>query len=196
MRNSDHSSEPDLLQLVAGGDEAAFATLFHNYRNKIYSIAYELSESHGVAEEIVQDVFLKMWQRRETLGEVQHFKAFLFTVTRNYVFSALKSMAQRKGLEQQAVAGMPTYYSDADNKLVQKEYAQILKKAVDSLPPKQKQVYLLVKEKGYTRNEAAAELQLSPETVKTHLAQAMRGIRASCLAQIDTLLLLLFLKYL
>ena len=186
-------SEQQLLLLIAQGDEAAFSILYNNYRNKIYSIAYELTESTVIAEEIVQDTFLKVWMRRETFGEVIHFKAYLFTITRNYVFSALKRIARRQSLEKMAVQDMPIFYSDTENQLVQKQYEEILKRAVDSLPAKQKQVYKLMKEKGYKRNEVADELQLSSETVKTHLAQAMRSIRAYCLAHIDTLLLLLLM---
>ena len=186
-------SEEELLRLIAKSDGAAFATLFNNYRNKIYSIAYELTESTVIAEEIVQDTFLKVWLRRETLGDVTNFKAYLFTMTRNYVFSALKRIARRQELEMEAVQDNLFYYSDTENKLLEKQYEVLLKRAVDSLPAKQKQVYILVKEKGDTRNEVAAELQLSAETVKTHLAQAMRTIRAYCLAHVDTPLLLLFM---
>ena len=184
-------SEQELLLLIAKGDEAAFAILFNNYRNKIYSIAYELTESAVIAEEIVQDTFLKIWLRRESFGEVTYFKAYLFTIARNYVITALKNIARRQNLEKMAVQDLPVFYSDTENQLVQKQYEEILKRAVNSLPAKQKQVYILVKEKGYKRNEVADELGLSAETVKTHLAQAMRTIRAYCLAHVDTLLLLL-----
>jgi RNA polymerase sigma-70 factor (family 1) len=189
-------SEQELLRLIAKGDEVAFATLFNNYRNKIYSIAYELTESTIISEEIVQDTFLKIWLKRETLEDITHFKAYLFTITRNYVFSALKSIARKQNLELKVVQNIPVYHSDTENNLVQKEYDEILKRAVDSLPPKQRQVYVLMKENGYKRHEVAAKLQLSEETVKTHLAQAMRAIRAYCLAHIDTLLPLLALMFL
>lgn len=189
-------SEQELLQLIANGDEGAFATLFNNYRNKIYSIAYELTESTVIAEEIVQDTFLKIWLRKEMLGDVTHFKAYLFTITRNYVFSALKRIARRQNLEVSAVRDNPVFHSDTENTLIQKEYEEILQRAVSSLPAQQKQAYILIKEKGYKRHEVAAELQISAETVKTHLAQAMRAIRAYCLAYIEPLLQLLFLMYL
>ena len=188
-------SEQELLQLITKGDEVAFAALFNNYRNKIYSIAYELTESTVIAEEIVQDTFLKIWLRRETLEDVTHFKAYLFTIARNYVFSALKSIARRQNMELKIVQHTPGFYSDTENRVIQKEYDAILKQAVNSLPPKQKEVYLLMKEQGMKRHEVAAALQVSEETVKTHLAQAMRAIRAYCLSHIDTLLPMLVLLF-
>lgn len=114
-----------MLQLLAQGNEAAFAILFNNNRNKIYSKAYELTESIVIAEEIVQDTFLKIWLRRETFGEVTHFKAYLFTITRNYVFSALKGITRWQNLEKMAVQDIPIFYSDTENQLVQKQYEEI-----------------------------------------------------------------------
>lgn len=162
-------SEAELLRMITKGDEAAFAALFNNYRNKIYSIAYELTESTTIAEEIVQDTFLKIWLRRETLEDINHFKAYLYTIARNYVFSALKTIARRKNMELKIVQQAPSFYSDTENRVIQKEYDEILKKAVNSLPPKQKQVYLLMKEKGLKRHEVAAELQLNEPIKGYHL---------------------------
>ena len=177
-------NEKDLLRLVAGGDKTAFTSLFNNYRNKIYSIAFELTESSAVAEEIVQDVFLKIWLKRHFLNEVTHFKAYLFTIARNYVFTALKRIARREAIEKNATGGAPLFYFDTEHRVLNKEYTRILQTAIDRLPLQQRQVYNLVKNEGYKREEAAAALQLSPETVKTHLAQAMRNIRAYCLANL------------
>jgi RNA polymerase sigma-70 factor (ECF subfamily) len=150
-------SETELLRMITKGDEAAFAALFNNYRNKIYSIAYELTESTTIAEEIVQDTFLKIWLRRETLEDINHFKAYLYTI------------ARRKNMELKIVQQAPSFYSDTENRVIQKEYDEILKKAVNSLPPKQKQVYLLMKEKGLKRHEVAAELQLNEPIKGYHL---------------------------
>ena len=186
-------NENDLLSLVAQGDKTAFAHLFNNYRNKIYSIAFELTESTGVAEEIVQDVFLKIWLKRDFLKEVTHFQAYLFTITRNYVFTALKRIARKETIELNAMQGAPLFYYDTENQVLHKEYTRILQMAIDRLPLQQKQVYNLIKNEGYKREEAAAALQLSPETVKTHLAQAMRTIRAYCLAHLDISIALIVL---
>jgi RNA polymerase sigma-70 factor (family 1) len=185
--------EKDLLKLIALGDEVAFTSLFNSYRNKIYSIAFELTESSSVAEEIVQDVFLKIWTKRASMGEITHFQAYLFTTARNYVFTALKRIARKQALEAKAAGNTPLFYLDTENRLLHKEYAMILQEAVDRLPARQRQVYQLIREKEYKREEVAAMLRLSPETVKTHLAQAMRNIRAYCLARLDISIALILL---
>jgi RNA polymerase sigma-70 factor (family 1) len=186
-------SESELLKLVVAGDKNAFTQLYNNYRNKIYSIAFELTESSAVAEEIVQDVFLKIWVKRTTLDEVTHFRAYLFTITRNYVFTALKRIARKEAIEVYAMQDAPLYYHDTENRVLNNEYTRILQAAIDRLPEQQRQVYNLIKKEGYKREEVAAALRLSPETVKTHLAQAMRSIRTYCLARLDVTIALIIL---
>lgn len=188
------NSEQDVLMRVAQGDKDAFEQLFNRYRNKIYSIAFELTGSGSMAEEIVQDVFLKIWLKRNTLEEIAHFQAYLFTITRNYVFTALKRIARKETVEMNAVQGMPSFYHDTENRVLDKDYTALLQTAIDRLPLQQKQVYTLIKKEWYSREEAAAALQISPETVKTHLAQAMRHIRAWCLAHIDVSIALIILS--
>jgi RNA polymerase sigma-70 factor (family 1) len=186
-------TEQELLRLVAEGDRNAFTQIYNNYRNKIYSIAFELTESATVAEEIVQDTFLKIWVKRETLPEIEHFRAWLFTITRNYVFTALKRIARKESIEVSAIQDAPLYDHDTEDRVLNNEYTRILQAAIDRLPDQQKQVYNLIKKEGLKREEAAAALHLSPETVKTHLAQAMRSIRTYCLARLDISIALIIL---
>lgn len=186
-------TEQELLKLVAEGDRNAFTQIYNNYRNKIYSIAFELTESTTVSEEIVQDVFLKIWVKRDSLHEVEHFRAYLFTITRNYVFTALKRIARKESIEVSAVEDAPLYDHDTEDRVLNNEYTRILQAAIDRLPEQQKQVYNLIKKEGLKREEAAAALHLSPETVKTHLAQAMRSIRTYCLARLDISIALIIL---
>lgn len=186
-------NEQALLKQVAEGDRNAFTELFNNYRNKIYSIAFELTESSTIAEEIVQDVFLKIWVKPTSLEEVTHFRAYLFTITRNYVFTALKRIARKETVEVTAMQDAPLYYHDTEDRVANNEYTRILQAAIDRLPEQQRQVYNLIKTEGLKREEAAARLQLSPETVKTHLAQAMRSIRTYCLARLDVSIALIIL---
>jgi RNA polymerase sigma-70 factor (family 1) len=186
-------TELELLKLVAEGDRNAFTQIYNNYRNKIYSIAFELTESTTVSEEIVQDVFLKIWVKRNSLHEVEHFRAYLFTITRNYVFTALKRIARKESIEVSAIQDAPLFDHDTEDRVLNNEYTRILQAAIDRLPEQQKQVYNLIKKEGLKREEAAAALHLSPETVKTHLAQAMRSIRIYCLARLDISIALIIL---
>lgn len=182
---------------VAEGDERAFSELFHQYRNVVYTIAYKITTSEPMAEEILLDVFLKVWLKREQLVGIEHFTAWLFTITRNQVFSSLKQLAVRRKAE--GCAGGEEYLlqpANPDHQLLEKEYQQLLHEAVLRLSPQQKRVYQLIKEQGMKREEAARALNLSPETVKRHLAEAMQLIRGYCLAKADLYAVLLIIRHL
>ena len=174
------------MTLVSRGDELAFASLFEHYRNRIYGIAFKLTHSTTIAEEIVQDVFLKIWLKRADLMEIQNFSAYLFIVTRNDVYKVLKQIARdfKTTLLTDENQSLANNASTADL-LVEKEYSLLLKKAIDRLPNQQKQVYTLIKEQGLKREEVAGLLHLQPETIKFHLAQAMKNIRAFCMPHLN-----------
>lgn len=175
----------ELLVHVAHGDEKSFATLFHCYRNKIYSVAYRLTQSTFLAEEVVQDIFLKLWLKRDTLTEIKDFENYLFIMARNHVFSAIKRSVRQQSLVDELILEMPSSENSTYNKIISQEYEQILQQAVDLLPPQQKQIYLLSKEQELKREEIAKLLHISSETVKTHLSRALRHIRAYSVSKLE-----------
>lgn len=176
--------EKELLQLVSRGDEAAFAQIFHAYRNKIFTVALKITESTTVAEEIVQDVFLKIWLKRDSLPEVNDFASYLFIIARNHTFNELKKMARQEKFQQNPEGSEPIGSFNADDPLLNKNYEAILKEAISRLSPQQQKVYYYSKEEGLKREEIAEKMGISPETVKIHLSHAMKSIRAYCMGKL------------
>jgi RNA polymerase sigma-70 factor (family 1) len=187
-------NEHELLSRIAEGDETAFTHLFHTYRARVYTLAIRLTGENGISEEIVQDVFLKLWLKRERIPAIDNFPGFLVTVTQNTVYSAMRTMLRRKKhtAEYQDIPSL-LFYHDTEDLLDEKDLRAIINQAINRLPPQQKQAYLLIKEDGLSRENAARQMKISPETVKAHLAQALRSIRVYCLHRLDvpTVLLLL-----
>jgi len=188
-------NEKELLQLISEGDESAFATVFDYYRNKIYGVALKLTQSTTVAEEIVEDVFLKIWIRRAALNEIENFGAYLFTVARNETYKILKQIAKNYKIVLLSENNESPAHNNAEDYLVNKELTTLLQKAIDRLPRQQKQVYKLMREEDLKRGEVAELLHLQPETVKFHLAQAMKNIRTYCMLHLNTLIGLPILLY-
>lgn len=186
-------TEREELQRIASGDEAAFARVFNRYRNKIYSIGINLSKSVPVAEEIVQDVFLRIWVKRSSLEEIEHFESYLFIIVRNEVHQVLQRMARQRQHLLQAGNALDRAANDTEQTVFSREYFSLLQQAIARLSPQQRLVYQLIKEQGLKREEVASRLQLHPETVKTHLAQAVRNIRAFCHTHMELSILLLLL---
>lgn len=185
LKDGTSYNEQDLLASTAEGDEFAFTKLFDYHKDRIYTIAFRISHSTTIAEEIVQDVFLKIWLMRADLTGIQNFNAYLSVVTRNHVYKVLKRIA--RDYELTLLTGDDQLLADdnTEDLVMDKEYNSLLRKAIDRLPGQQKQVYECIKEKGLKREEVASILHLSPETVKFHLAQAMKSIRSFCMLHLD-----------
>jgi RNA polymerase sigma-70 factor (ECF subfamily) len=186
-------NEKELLLLTSRGDEKAFTELFHAYRNKVYTVAYKLTVCEENAEEIVQDVFLKVWLKRIALAEVESLDSWLFIITRNTVYTFLKSKAHKALHHSLAETELIGCAEGADARLKEKEFHSILKEAVEKLPQQQKQVYRLSKEVGLKQDEIAIQLNIAPETARKHLQFAMRSIRAYLLSRMELGILLIIL---
>lgn len=195
MHNRQPYDEMLLLRSTAEGDQSAFATLFHHYRNKIFTVACKLTASEEAAEEIVQDVFMKVWHKRSTLADIERFDAWLFIIARNTIYSFLRiTTAKTTSLDSTDETSIHAALSnDIIDRLEEKELRRVLQKAVDRLSPQQKQVYLLSREAGLKQQEIADKMQIAPQTVKKHLQYALRSIRAYLLSRSELGLILLFL---
>lgn len=185
MQLSALHNETELLQMISQGDEKAFATVFDYYRNKIYGVALKLTHSTTVAEEIVEDVFLKIWSRRATLDEIENFSAYLFTIARNETYKILKQIAKNYKIVLLTESNESVAHNNTEDYVINKEFTSLLQKAIERLPQQQKQVYKLMKEEDLKRGEVAELLHLQPETVKFHLAQAMKNIRTYCMLHLN-----------
>ena len=180
----------ELLLLTANGDEFAFARLFDLYANHIYAVAVRFTGSPSVAEETVQEVFLKIWLKKESLPEIRDFRAYLFIITRNYLYRILRDNADKYRKQREYSRLYALTQNDMENKMLEKEYGLLLQQAIDRLPRQQKKVYRLVKEMGLKREDAAHLLQIHPETIKYHLSEAMKNLRRYCLPYLEIFLII------
>jgi len=180
----------DLLQRVADGDEKAFRVLFDNYKDRFYQVVLKMTRSDVVAQELVQDIFLKIWQNRVSLIEINNPEAYFFTVLYRQVYSYYKKMAlERKLLK--VIAESPAFQNITDETLLVRESERLINEAVSMLPTQQQQVFRLSKQEGLSRIQVAELLKISPHTVRNHLAKSIQFIR-SYLNQAGAMLLLCF----
>lgn len=170
-------NEQELIARVINGEETAFATLFRRHHRKIYEVALMLTHSETVAEELVQEVFLKVWTKRTTLADIDNFESWLFIVARNDAFKALRRSARIKGLLYE-LGNLPDITHETDEWIHARNYHALLDKAISQLPPRQQMAWRLSKEEGLKREEVARIMQIKPDTVKEHLAMAVKHIRA------------------
>ncbi|HZH65173.1 MAG TPA: RNA polymerase sigma-70 factor [Flavisolibacter sp.] len=183
-----------LLQLIAGGNESAFKTLFEKYRGKLYTYLKGITKSSEASEEIVMDVFLKIWIGRKTVTDIQHVDSFLFRIGHNKAIDFLRAVHRDQTLfklvwEEIEVAGTQT----ADAPLKEKESQAILESAIARLSPKRRLVYELSRENALSHDQIAAYLNLSKSTVNNHLVESLRFIRHYLHGHLEACVLLVFL---
>ncbi|WP_167019312.1 RNA polymerase sigma-70 factor [Chitinophaga sp. Cy-1792] len=172
--------ESAILEKVAKGDEAAFTLLFDHNWNTVYGVAFALTKSADMAEEMTQEVFVKLWLNREKLAAVDNLKGYLFMVARNQIYNAfrrkIKSVSFTDHLMEYIQAVVPATES-TDAKLLSNELEQLVAKAVEQLSPQQHTIYCLSRYQGMSQEEIANTLHISVHTVKSHMNKALHTIR-------------------
>ena len=170
--------ERSVLAEVAQGDEEAFAILFNQYRHKIIYFAWKFLQSNARAEDVLQEIFLKVWTNRNQLNDIKNFKAWLTTITRNHIYNALRKMAVEEAFITELSRKTGQQHEDTVlNNLSFNELQQALRKAVSNLTPQQKKVFELSRMEGLKHEQIAERLEISRETVKKHMTDALRHIR-------------------
>ena len=167
------------LLKIKEGDEHFFNLLFSKYRNQLFGYLYKVTKSKELAEEIVLDVFLKLWHGREAITEIQNFEGFLYKVAHNKAidfFRAAKRSAALQHTLWEAMAEAPADDS-ADNRLLLKNTDALIKEAINQLSPQRKKVFELRHYEDLSYAEIATTLNLSSNTVRNHLAASLQFIR-------------------
>jgi len=176
VTNNELNSEKILLKKAARGDEKAFVQLFHVYKYKLFGYLYKLTGSPEMAEDVVQEVFLRLWKNRHELGEIENLNAYLFRMAQNNAINAFRKAAREIVMLNEMGREVESAVTATDA-LAMKEVEQIVKRTVESLPAQQRLVYTLSREQGLKHEEIARQLKISPGTVKNHMIQALRTLR-------------------
>jgi RNA polymerase sigma-70 factor (family 1) len=170
-------TEKELLKAVAEGDKSAFHFLYKAFQAKLYRFIFDLVESAFIAEDIFQDVFLKVWEQRARLPEIENFNAYIYTLARNKTYDGLRRVAHEEAIIAELAENESPNESDTDRLLRYQELRAQLHRVIDRLPPQQKQVYLLSREGGLKYDQIASRLKISVATVNTHMSRALQAIR-------------------
>lgn len=166
-----------LLSLIADGDQFAFTELFKRYRKKVLFIAFNLLRSNDAAEDVLQNVFTKIWVNRQKATEINQFSSYLNMMVRNEVFNILRKKAYLDAFisENIEIEKFEEHKIELAEEFDEKQ--RKLSEAIKALTPQQKRVFDLCGLEGKKQVEAAQILGISPATVKKHMADALRNMR-------------------
>lgn len=192
--NSDYSDST--LQLQASqGEEQAFRILFDRYHPRLFQYLFNIVKSKEVAEELVMDVFLKLWLAKDTLPEIQNLGGFLFRVAHNKSIDFFRAASKDKHFSDLIweKIQMPSQ-ATADTPLLMQEYESKVREAINLLPPQRKKVFLLHQEQGLSHAQIAEKLGISKNTVANTIVEARQFIKAYLTKNLDLIVLMVALS--
>ena len=173
--------------------EEWFKGLFHRFKKPIHDYVQTITHSHEVAEEITQEVFIKLWKKRKSYDEIRDIDYYIFRIARNQCMNYFKEVAVNGKLMQGLMDRMTVGQNNISEKMDYRETKALLDKAVASLSPQRQKVYQLSRIDALSIEEIAYVMRISYSTAKNHLVEALRQIREFYLKNHpDFLLILVF----
>jgi RNA polymerase sigma-70 factor (family 1) len=180
------------VQELQAGNEEAFATLYRHYSPILYINVLKIVQDPAIAEEIIQELFTRVWQKKDAKGIAENFSGYLYRIAQNLVHDFFRRLRRDQQLMKRFGSIATRNYEDVEEQFYQKQSSEILQKAIDQLSQQQKKAYELVKTEGHTYKETAEIMGISPFTVKEYLAAAKKSIRDFLVNNINLLALLIF----
>jgi RNA polymerase sigma-70 factor (family 1) len=166
-----------LLKEVAKGNEKAFRTLYDAYFNHLSAYIFKLCKSKAATEEIVQEIFVKLWVNRALLTDVAMLDAYIFTTARNKTIDHLRRLAKETRLISVLSTQVPEYNNNIDDKLNASALQLLIEEALEQLSEQKKKIFHLSRNEGLSHDEIAEIMQLSKSTVKNHLSETLKHVR-------------------
>ncbi len=172
-----NTPESQLLALSAAGDADAFEILYRRYRDKSYAMLLSFVKSHADAEDLLQDIFVKLWIGRKNLERVEDFDAYLFITLRHALSYALRKEEQQEKLKIRAGGFEHLPRATAEEQVHIRDIETLVSSALEQLPASQRRIYLMSRREGLTHEQIAAELGLSPKTISNTITLILNHIR-------------------
>lgn len=176
MNKNDHIWVVDRVLAIKDGDLRAFNELFDRYGKRLYHFSIGYLKSAADSEEIVQEVFLKIWNNREELSAQKSFESYLFTIAKNSILNTI-----RKSKSEQAYLSYAKLHPGKnvllDDELNFRELEEAYKEAVEQLSPRRKEIFMLNREQSLSNAEIAEKMNVSVKTVENQMTSALSEIR-------------------
>ncbi|MEG1563144.1 MAG: RNA polymerase sigma-70 factor [Bacteroides sp.] len=168
--------ERTLVLQLKEGNENAFTTLYQTYWGKVYKFSRLYLTSTAEVEEVVQDVFVKVWEARMFIKEDEHFKGFLFIITRNVIFNQFRKSFNEDAYKLTVLKSASESYG-IEEEMEASDLQVYIHKLIDELPSRQREVFQLSREKHLSYKEIASQLNITEKTVERHINEALKFLR-------------------
>lgn len=167
----------DLVTLLTKDDEAAFSELYIRYKDKLYYFCLYLLKSKEEANDIVQEIFIRIWESRSFINPDLSFSSFLYTMARNRIMNFFRDMDIDTKVKEIVASQKITVEETTESQIIYTEYQEILQAAIEQLPTQRKRIFNMSRIENMSHKEIAAELDISVNTVQEHISEALKFIK-------------------
>lgn len=190
MDNTNDAEFSSLKLRIIEGDQTAFHIVFSSLRDRIFNYIFKITKSRESSEEIVMDVFFKLWKGRTMLAEIENMPAFIFRIARNQSVDFLRKASKDKIL-QELIWDEIQIQSDlkTDQRIIMNELNDNIERVISAMPKQRQSVFRLSREEHMSYDEIARHMELSKSTIKNHMAEALHYLRANLGKNPDLLVL-------
>jgi RNA polymerase sigma-70 factor (ECF subfamily) len=179
MVRAEFVADDKLIDKLRKGDVDAFDMVYHRYAGKLFAFALKYLKSREEAEELVQSVFLKVWENQATLKKETSFKSYLFTIAYNEICNLFRKRKYLQNFIESAISEKPETSTEMESQIEFRFVLEQVDQIIVQLPEKQRVVFLKSRQEGKSSKEIADELGLSKGTVDNYISESLKFIRAS-----------------
>jgi len=175
--NTSKMQDNELVELLKNGSQEAFKELYDRYKEVVIRVSKKFLKDTDSAEDILHDIFLQVWEKRETLNPELSFSGYLYTLTKNTILNEMRHAKTQASFVQNILMTEDDSTNQTYDKVIENDYAKLLNVIINSLSPAQKEVYQLSHIQGFTHKEIAERMKISVNTVNVHATLALKKIR-------------------
>ena len=169
--------DKELVELLIDGSQSAFVELYTRYKTPLIHYCKQFLKDEAGSQDVVQDIFLQLWERRDSLTTILHFSGYLHTLAQNRILNILRQFDVHSRFAQHILMNEKNYINETENSIIDNDYAKLLNEAIESLSTRQKEIFRLSRIQGLTYKEISELLQISLNTVQEHASLAIKKIK-------------------
>jgi len=172
-----NKAEKLLVREIKEGDHESFRQIYYKYCEKVYLFAARYINNYREAEEIVQEVFSRIWEHRKNLDENRSFNGYILTITKNIIFNENRKKVNFDIYAQYIINYIQGNTNQTENQVIYENVKSLINNEVEKFPPKRRQIYNMSRHEGLSYLEIAKKLNISEKTVETHLRLALTRLK-------------------
>lgn len=166
-----------IVKKFKAGDAAAFDAIYDIYHQKLYYFALGLVKDHDSAGEIIQEVFVTLWEKRDQVDVAFNFDNYIFTIAQNSIRKFFRKKSIESKVKDFLLNNSPELIEETDSSIIYNELLELANKTIEKLPPKRKAIYKLSRHEGLTIKEIASRLDISTRTAENQLSRALKYLK-------------------